>query len=174
MHIVTTEPARKSVTLSYGALALALLGTLLLGLLSGAVIGALLRQATLGRSPLATGQVPGANRPWIGITYVPITAGVARSKNLPVTSGALIVAITPNSPAQQAGLHESDIVTTVDQSPITETVSLMDLLMSKQPGDHVVLGILRDNNTQSVDITLGRSPGGGQQGGWFLDRLFRR
>ncbi len=172
---MTTEPAKKSVTLSYGILALILLGTLLLGLLSGAVFTGVFRRAALGRSPLASGQVPSANRAWIGISYIPITVAVAQSKNLPVNSGALIVTITPNSPAEQAGLHESDIVTMVDQVAISETTSLMDLLMPKHSGDHVVLTILRDNNEQSLDVVLGNAPSGnGQPGTRFLDRLLQR
>ena len=172
---MTTEPDKKSVTLSYGTLALILLGTLLLGLLSGAIFGSQFRRAAPGRPPLTSGQVPSANRAWIGISYIPLTMAVAQSKNLPVNSGALIVAVTPNSPAERAGLHESDIVTMVDQVAIGETTSMMDLIMSKNPGDHIVISILRDNNEQSLDVVLGRAPGGiRQQDTKLWDRLWQR
>jgi serine protease Do len=167
--------ASKTVNLSYGLFAIILLATLLLGLLSGGWLGGLAVSHVAGRSTPGAAQPPASGRVWIGITYVPVTAALARSSNLPVNKGALIVAVTPNSPAASAGLREEDIITSVDQRVIDDTTSVMDVIMQKKLGDRIQVTFLRDGKEQTVDITLGRVPtrGTAPDGGTPLDRLRR-
>jgi len=177
--------AKRNVSLSYGMFALVLLGTLLVGFLSGGIFGGVLSYLLNGRAltsvlPLSPALQPhvgpfAIDRPWIGITYVPITPPIARRHNLPVTSGALVTAVMADSPASRAGIRADDIVTAVNKRRLDEGVSLIDIIAAKKPGDKVTLTILREGNELSVEVILGRGAGASStvQGWQPLERLRR-
>lgn len=155
---MTIRPAGKTITLTYGLFALVLLATLIIGLLSGGVLGGLTFSAASRRSGEPVDPPAAVDRAWIGITYMPVTQAVAASHNLAVTKGALIVAITPNGPAARSGLREDDVITAVDGRPIDETSSLMELIEGKKPGDTVKIAFVRDGSSQTNDLVVGRLP----------------
>lgn len=92
------------------------------------------------------------------MTYIPISASVATDRDLPVTQGALLVSVTPNSPADDAGLRNDDIIVAIDQRTLDDTTSVLDVLREKKPGDRIEVTVVRDGATQTVEIELGRSP----------------
>jgi S1-C subfamily serine protease len=156
--MVSPASTKKKITLSYELFAALLLGTLVIGALSGGLVGGLI--LSLLRSPsAAAGQASSLpSRAWIGMTYMPITTQVAASAGISVTTGALVVTVTPNSPADRAGLQSHDIVTAIDQHTVDETTTLATLMANKKIGDHVQLTVLRDNTSQTIDVVLGRLP----------------
>lgn len=160
---------KNAVTLSYGALAGALAATLVVGVLSGAAVGLVAAPFLSGENARTTV----ASRGWIGITYVPITERVARSQDLPVTNGALILAVAPDSPAAKAGIEEQDIVTAVNQQAIDATISLMNLVAAQKPGDRVEMTVIRDGSERKLTVTLGQLPGSQSKRTTPLDRLRR-
>jgi serine protease Do len=118
----------------------------------------IMRQAAAGE-PLA--------RPWIGISYVAIDRNVAEEENLSIDYGALVSsevpgesAITPDSPAEQAGLEEGDIITAIGGTRIDATHRLDDILSEYSPGDRLALSVLRDGMTRQINVTLGTRPAG--------------
>jgi len=88
------------------------------------------------------------------------------------TIGIYIVAVTPNSPADKAGLRGGtkdsgisglpaggDIILSVDgrQTPhMSELLSY--LIANKNPGDVVQMTILRDGQSKELNLTLGERP----------------
>jgi S1-C subfamily serine protease len=111
---------------------------------------------------IKTGQF---KRPYLGISYIPLTADIASQYHLSVTNGAFIVpsnggssSVLSGGPAATAGLKEGDIITAVDNTKIDATHSLTSLISQHQPGDRVNLTILRDGNTRHISVTLGVMP----------------
>lgn len=93
----------------------------------------------------------------IGISYQLISARSAQSLGLPPgTSGVLLAQVLPGSPAAQAGLRPSDVVTKVNDAQIDFEHPLPTLMLKFRPGDRVRLAIIRDGRPQTVDVTLGR------------------
>jgi S1-C subfamily serine protease len=66
--------------------------------------------------------------------------------------GVLIARVTPDSPAQKAGLKAGDVITSVDGDRIRDTDDLIDELRDKE-GD-ITLGIVRDKKESSVKATI--------------------
>lgn len=105
-------------------------------------------------------------RPYLGVRYIPITADVASEYGLNVSSGAYIIPravsgeepVMPNSPAEKAGLKAGDVITKIDNEAINKGTSLTSLLGKHQVGDTVSITILRDGNTQNIDVTLAAAP----------------
>lgn len=100
--------------------------------------------------------------PFLGIRYVLITEKIQLENNLPVNYGAWIIrgergkpAITPGSAAQDAGLKEGDIILEFAGEKITPENSLAKIIIKYNPGDKVVLKILRNNQEKIVEVILG-------------------
>jgi len=107
-------------------------------------------------------------RPWLGITFVPLDAGVAQAKGLPIDHGDLIQAsddgafpaIWPGSPAEAAGLREGDIITAIDDQRIDSTHPLDDVLAQYRPEaqDPIVIWVFRDGAPTRLLLTLEARP----------------
>lgn len=72
--------------------------------------------------------------------------------------GALIVEVESDAPADQAGLETGDIVIAVDNKGMNEDRDLAALIGSYDPGDEVVLTIVRQNDDTELvelEVTLG-------------------
>lgn len=100
--------------------------------------------------------------PFLGVRYVLINEKIQQDNNLPVSYGAWIqkgengeAAIYTDSAAQKAGLKEGDIILEFNGEKITTENSLVKIIMKYNPGDRVVLKILRNGQEQRVEATLG-------------------
>ena len=100
--------------------------------------------------------------PFLGVRYVLINETIQQDNNLPVNYGAWVkkgsggeAAIYPNSAAQTAGLKEGDIILEFNGEKITADNSLAKIIMEYNPGDKIVLKILRNGQEKTIEATLG-------------------
>jgi S1-C subfamily serine protease len=93
--------------------------------------------------------------PYIGAIVTPID----RSTGLPIDARGFVVAIVANgSPASEAGIEPSDIIVGIDGEPVEGTLTLTTKLLTKSPGDDIVLTIWRDGRTQDIRVEVGDLP----------------
>ena len=112
--------------------------------------------------PLAEQALAGKalSRPWLGIRYQPLDAGVATRNGLSVTDGAWITggpsgaALEAGGPAEKAGLKENDVITAVDGTSVNVQHPLIELVGQHAPGETVTLTVHRGTNDISVPVTL--------------------
>ena len=97
------------------------------------------------------------SRPYLGITYQPITPRVASIYRLPVQYGVYITDVSAGSPASQAGLRVGDIITGIDNTNLDETHAYINTLFQYSAGDTVTLTVNRDGSPTQVKVTLGES-----------------
>jgi serine protease Do len=97
------------------------------------------------------------SRPYLGITYQPITPRVAAIYRLPVQYGVYVTDVSSGSPASQAGLRVGDIITGIDSTNLDETHAYINTLFQYSAGDTVTLTINRNGNSIQVKVTLGES-----------------
>jgi len=103
---------------------------------------------------------------FFGASYTPITSTVARENGLEVKSGAWLAfpdrangtVVLFGSPAQNAGLRYGDIITAVDDVPVSTENSLALLLQSKSPEDVVELTVQRGETSFSLSASLQKMP----------------
>lgn len=101
-------------------------------------------------------------RPWLGVRYRMIDEAYAKLERLPVTQGAHVspgitaqdVSVVPNSPADKAGIKEGDIITKMDDQPLSEEQSLALLLSRREPGDLVRVTVLRGGQERIIEVRL--------------------
>ena len=101
--------------------------------------------------------------PFLGVRYVLITEKIQKENNLPVNYGAWIQrgdrgepAIFPGSAAEKVGLKEGDIILEFNQEKITTENPLAKIIMKYNPGDKVILKILRDGQEKIFEVVLGQ------------------
>jgi S1-C subfamily serine protease len=105
---------------------------------------------------VATGH---AVHPYLGIGYGPLTPALAVRLGVSNTiNGVVIGQITPGSPAEAAGLQPGDVITAVDGKPLDSESSLAEQLSQHKPGDMVSLTVVRNGQSQNVQVTLGTAP----------------
>ena len=69
-------------------------------------------------------------------------------------NGAEIVEVPGGTPADRAGLEEGDIVTSVDDTIVTDGIGLIVAIRSHRPGETIELTVRRDGEIRTVEITL--------------------
>lgn len=69
--------------------------------------------------------------------------------------GARVNGVTPDGPAEQAGIRDGDIITELDGNLIADSTDLIVDIRSLAPGDTVALTVERDGATRTVEVTLG-------------------
>ncbi|MDI6602696.1 MAG: trypsin-like peptidase domain-containing protein [Patescibacteria group bacterium] len=99
--------------------------------------------------------------PFLGVRYILINEKIQEENNLPINYGAWIVkdklgepAIFPGSPAEKANLREGDIILEFNKEKITTENTLAKIIMRYNPGDKVVLKILRNNQEKNIEVVL--------------------
>lgn len=73
-------------------------------------------------------------------------------------SGAEITSVSEGSPAADAGLEEGDLITGVDDAPVSSAESLVGLIHARQVDSSVTLTVIRDGEERTVEATLGTAP----------------
>ncbi|MCQ2558600.1 MAG: trypsin-like peptidase domain-containing protein [Oscillospiraceae bacterium] len=72
-----------------------------------------------------------------------------------VPAGAVIAAVTENSPAMEAGLKENDIITAANGTEITSSSDLVQFVGSCAIGDKIELTVYRERETITLQLVVG-------------------
>jgi S1-C subfamily serine protease len=98
---------------------------------------------------------------------------LAERLDIDSTTGALIAEVVPGSPADEAGLEAGDeeirfqgqqvtvggdVIVAVDGQELVEEADLASLISEHPPGDTVTLEVIRDGDTEELEIELGERP----------------
>jgi serine protease Do len=94
----------------------------------------------------------------IGVAIQPLTKDLASSFKLDASSGAVVTAIEPGSPAQKAGLKVGDIILAYNGKKVEDANELPRLVAATKPGAKSQLELWRNGQRQSVSVTIGEIP----------------
>ncbi len=97
-------------------------------------------------------------RGWLGVYTRSVDYDLTEMRNLGVKYGAIITHVVEDSPADKAGLKKDDVIIAVDKEKVTDTDDLIYLLEKKHPGDNATLTIIRNDERENIDVTLGETP----------------
>jgi serine protease Do len=90
----------------------------------------------------------------LGVQVQTVTPGMAEQGRLRVASGAMVVAVQPNSPAAEAGLKHGDIIHRFDRAEIKSADDLAEAAKSVKDGDQIAVQIERGGQMYWVTITI--------------------
>ncbi|MGO1432676.1 MAG: S1C family serine protease [Ruoffia tabacinasalis] len=75
-----------------------------------------------------------------------------------MTDGAVVIDVAANSSAEAAGIEQFDVITAINDEPVTDGQVLRQLLYEYQVGDTITLTLIRGGEEQQIDVTLEASP----------------
>ena len=102
-----------------------------------------------------TGKV---SRGYLGVSLAILDDKMARGFKLPDTSGALVNDVTPDSPADKAGIKNGDVIRKLDGQRVEGRDELTASVTSMNPGTTVTLEVFRDGKPMNIKVTLGERP----------------
>ncbi len=94
-------------------------------------------------------------RGWLGVRIQDVTPDVADAMGLASAEGALVTDV-PEGPAMTAGVKTGDVITSFDGAVVKDTRELVRRVADTDIGKAVDLIVLRDGQSQTLSITLGR------------------
>ena len=71
------------------------------------------------------------------------------------TQGVEVMNVMPNGPAAKAGLQKGDIITAMDNKPVNDANTLIQMVARKAPNSVVNLQVMRNKAPSSINVTLG-------------------
>jgi putative serine protease PepD len=84
--------------------------------------------------------------------------GVSSADVTGATTGAELMQVESGSPAAVAGLEVGDVVVAFDGAQVSSAIDLVAAVTPREPGETVVLTVVRDDQSSEVELTLGESP----------------
>jgi len=97
-------------------------------------------------------------RGWIGVEPRDLSAELAESLRLPVTSGVLITGVQQNGPAARGGVRPGDIVVRVGDTPVNNTTELLAAVAALPPQSRSTLALHRGEELLEVPVVVAERP----------------
>jgi serine protease Do len=96
--------------------------------------------------------------PWLGIIGLTLTEEIARYYDLPVDQGVLVIRVADNSPAEEAGVADGDIILRMDGASVYSIEDLSSEIHNRKIGDRVRITAVRRGQERTFEITLRQMP----------------
>jgi len=102
-------------------------------------------------------------RAYLGVNTIQVTKELAQGHSLPVEDGFWVIgdqyagipAVSPNSPADKAGIREGDLIVSVGGEAVGKNNSLIAALRRFSPGEQVDVKFYREGGEKTVKVRLG-------------------
>jgi serine protease Do len=95
---------------------------------------------------------------WLGVSVQDIDDTLAEYFNLPDKEGVIIAKVLSNSPAEQGGLKEGDVIRRFDGKKIKDLKSLLHIVSRTEVGKNVVVRVIRDAKEIPITVNIGERP----------------
>jgi len=90
----------------------------------------------------------------LGVSMYTVTPDIAHSLGLQNAMGALVSQVVEGSPAEKAGIHTGDVITSVNGQPVKSNSELRNSIGLMRVGDKVEIGLLRDGKPLKVTAVI--------------------
>jgi len=97
-------------------------------------------------------------RPFLGISWRPVTPALANQLNLDEPTGILVTGVIDDSAAEKAGIQPGDLIWALAGKPIRDFIDFRNTLTQQEVGDQVPLEILREGNELELSVAMAERP----------------
>ncbi|MCF7789274.1 MAG: DegQ family serine endoprotease [Prosthecobacter sp.] len=98
-------------------------------------------------------------RGFLGVNIQDMTPQLAQQFKMDGAKGALVSGVSPDSPAEKAGVKSGDVITDFNGKPVTDSRHLKLQVGSTAPGAAVPMNVLRDGKSVNLTVTVKELPG---------------
>jgi S1-C subfamily serine protease len=106
---------------------------------------------------------------YLGIQMSDVDEQISDQLDIPVDHGALIEEVTPDSPADDAGLRGNstnssgdtepgDVIVAIDGQEMQDRIDVSRAVAEHRPGDRVEIEYYRGNDKHTINVALGKRP----------------
>ncbi|MCP3422765.1 trypsin-like peptidase domain-containing protein [Nocardioides pinisoli] len=89
-----------------------------------------------------------------GRAEYPVIGAQVRTGGEVDAEGATITEVMPDTPAERAGLEKDDVITAVDDQPVSDGIALIVAIRTHLPGETVEMSVLRGGEERVVKVEL--------------------
>src|SRR5579863_3590146 len=100
----------------------------------------------------------------LGVSMYTVTPDIAQSLGLTNVQGALVSQVVDGSPAEKAGIHTGDVITSVNGQAVKSNGELRNAIGLMRVGDKVEIGLLRDGKPLHVTAIIADTTSATQAG----------
>lgn len=93
-------------------------------------------------------------RGYIGVAGQPVQLSTRQQQEVSRERGLLIIGVTPDSPADRAGLLVGDAIVEFDGQAIESAEDLLDLLTGDRAGRNITVRLVRAGKPQDITVTV--------------------
>ena len=94
---------------------------------------------------------------WLGVEVQDVTNRLKEKKHLAVDAGAYVSDVVDDSPAEEAGIKEGDVIVKLDDKTIDDSNDLTRIVQRIKPKTEVKVEIVRGNDKKTLSAKIGRS-----------------
>jgi putative serine protease PepD len=89
-----------------------------------------------------------------GEAEYPVIGAQVRTGGETDANGATITEVMPDTPAERAGLEKDDVITAVDDQPVSDGIALIVAIRTHLPGETVEMSVVRGGEERVVQVEL--------------------
>lgn len=97
-------------------------------------------------------------RGWLGIEAQNLTPALAESFRIMNIKGVLVTAVLRNGPADQAGLKPGDVITHINDQPVSFAKQAMNIIAEIDPGGDSSLRVIRNGGARTLTAKVIERP----------------
>lgn len=97
-------------------------------------------------------------RGWLGVAIQDVDENLAKSFNLEKAHGILVSEVQKDSPAEEAGLKQGDIIVELNGIKMQDVNDLRNRIALIIPDTKAELTIIRNGREKAIDVTIGEQP----------------
>jgi serine protease Do len=98
------------------------------------------------------------DRGFLGVNIQDLTPELAKEFKSNTSHGALVAEVTPNSPADKAGLKSGDLIVKFNGAAVDDSRHLKLAVGETAPGSSVPVEVMRDGASKTLTVTLNSLP----------------
>ena len=91
--------------------------------------------------------------------YIDVQKSKGNEVDLGTNEGVYVSKVEDGGAAQEAGIEEGDVITSLDGKKVTKMAELQEILANKRPGDMVKIGFLHNKSKKEKTVKLKNAQG---------------
>ena len=104
-----------------------------------------------------TVQAKSSERGYLGVYIEDLDDDLRESLKFQESGGAFLDGVADDSPADEAGLEDGDIIVNFNGKDVEDEADLRLLIRRTEPGDEVTVVVFRDGDTKTYTVEMGKA-----------------